>query len=122
MDIIKRRWIAVLLAGTLAPAAYATENALTDCVDLGNDREIVRSGSSEAFLLRDGDSHYVVSLRGSCGSLTTASKIEIQTNGAGNRLCAKGSKVQTNRAICQVASVETIDAEQFAQRKKRASR
>jgi hypothetical protein len=122
MDITKkRRWIAVLLAGTLAPAAYASENALTDCVDLGDDREIVRSGSSESFLLRDGDTHYLVSLRGGCG-LTTASKIEIKTDGAGNRLCATGSKVQTNRAICQVAGVETIGAEQFAQRKKRAAR
>ncbi len=121
MDI-KRRWIAVLLAGTLAPAAYATENALTDCVDLGNDREVVRSGGSENFLLRDGDAHYVVSLRGSCGSLATASKIEIHTDGDSNRLCARGSKVRTDQAVCQVGKVETIDAGQFAQRKKRASR
>lgn len=121
MDI-KRRWIAALLTGILVPAAHASEDALTDCVDLGNDQEIVRSGGSEAFLLRDGDTHYLVSLRGSCGSLPTASKIEIQTDGTSNRLCAKGSKVLTNKSICQIAKIETIDAAQFAQRKKRASR
>ena len=121
MDI-KRRWIAALLAGALVPAAHASEDASTGCVDLGSDREIVRAGSSDAFLLRDGDAHYIVSLRSGCGSLATASRIEIQTGGDSNRLCAKGSKVQTNRAICQVAKVESIDAATFAQRKKRATR
>ena len=121
MDI-KRRWIAALFAGVLIPAAHASEDTFSGCVDLGADREIVRSGSSEAFLLRNGETYYVVSLRGSCGSLATASKIEINTEGASNRLCAMGSKVRTNQTICQVAKVETINAGQFAQRKKRASR
>ena len=53
MDI-KRRWIAALFAGVLIPAAHASEDTFSGCVDLGADREIVRSGSSEAFLLRNG--------------------------------------------------------------------
>lgn len=121
MDI-KRLCIAALFAGTASAAVAAENTLLTDCVDLGADQEIVRAGGSQNFLLRDGDSHYLVSLRNDCGSLATTSRIAITTNGTSDRLCAKGSKIKTSRDICQISKVESIDAEQFAARKKRASR
>jgi hypothetical protein len=119
---IKRISFAALLAG-VAFAANAAENTqLTDCVDLGSNQEIVRSGGAQSMLLRDGDAHYLVGFRGDCGSISTASSIEIGTAGTSNRLCPKGTKVKTKRAICNVAKVELIDAEQFASLKKRATR
>jgi hypothetical protein len=119
---IKRISFAALLAG-IAFAANAAENTqLTDCVDLGSNQEIVRSGGAQSMLLRDGDAHYLVGFRGDCGSLATASSIEIDTDGTANRLCPKGTKVKTRRSVCNVAKVEVIDAEQFASRKRRSSR
>lgn len=120
---IKRICTLALLAGAAFAAANASANTpLTDCVDLGGGQEIVRSGGTQSMLLRDGQSHYLIGFRGDCSSLATASKIEIVTDATANRLCPTGSKVQTNQATCTVAKVESIDAEQFAARKKRASR
>ena len=119
---IKPLIIAALAAGIAFSASAAQNTPLVDCVDLGGNQEIVRGGAGQSFLVRDGDDHYLVGFRGECSSLATASKIEILTDGAANRLCASGTKVKTNRATCQVGKVETIDAEQFAARKKRVSR
>jgi hypothetical protein len=118
----KRLCLAFLLAGTAFAANAAENTPLADCVDLGANQEIVRSGGAQNLLLRDGDAHYLVGFRGDCSSLATASSIEIATDGTANRLCPKGSKVKTNRSTCSVGKVEAIDAEQFASRKKRASR
>lgn len=119
---IKRLCTAALLAGAAFAANAADNTPITDCVDLGANQEIVRSGGAQSMLLRDGDTHYLVGFRGDCSSLATASRIEISTDGAANRLCPKGTKVKTNRATCSVGKVEAIDAEQFAAGKKRASR
>ncbi|WP_028917158.1 hypothetical protein [Pseudoxanthomonas sp. J35] len=113
---------AAMFAGFAANASAANGNALTDCVDLGGNQEIVRSGGTQNFLLRDGDEHYLVGFRGDCASLPTTSKLEIITAGTANRLCATGTIVKTKRENCQVGKVESIDAEQFAARKKRLSR
>ena len=118
---IKHLCFAALIAGTTFAATAAERTQLSDCVELGANQEIVRSGGAQSMLLRDGESHYVVGFRGDCSSLATASTIEINTDGAANRLCPKGSKVKTNRATCTVGKVEAIDAEQFATLKKRAA-
>lgn len=119
---IKRISFAALLAG-VAFAANAAENTqLTDCVDLGSNQEIVRSGGAQSMLLRDGDAHYLVGFRGDCGSVAIASSIKFSTDRVANRLCPTGTKVKTNRSSCNVGKVELIDAEQFANLKKRATR
>lgn len=119
---MKRLCAAALLAGAAFAANAADNTPITDCVDLGTNQEIVRSGGAQNMLLRDGEAHYLVGFRSDCSSLATASSIEISTDGAANRLCPKGTKVKTNRATCTVGKVEAIDAEQFASLKKRASR
>ncbi|WP_372013658.1 hypothetical protein [Pseudoxanthomonas sp. 10H] len=122
MNITKRICLAALIAGTAFAANAADTTALTDCVDLSANQEIVRGGGAQSMLLRDGDSHYRVGFRGDCSSLSTASSIEIDTDGTTNRLCPKGTRVKTNRSTCSVGKVESIDAEQFATLKKRATR
>lgn len=118
----KRPFAALLLAGA-AFAAHAADSApITGCVDLGGHQEIIRAGSVQSMLLRNDDAYYRLGFRRDCSSLATASSIEISTGGAANRLCPEGSKVKTNRATCPVATVESIDAEQYATLKKRASR
>jgi hypothetical protein len=118
----KRLCTAAMLA-SLAFAANAAENTpLTDCVDLGANQEIVRSGGAQSMLLRDGDAHYLVGFRGDCGALATATSIEIRTEGTANRLCPTGTTVITNRSNCSVAKVEAIDADEFGILKRRASR
>jgi len=119
---IKRLCTAALLAGAAFAANAADNTPITDCVDLSSNQEIVRGGGAQSMLLRDGDAHYVVGFRGDCASLATASSIEISTDGAANRLCPKGTKVKTNRSTCSVGKVQTIDADEFANLKKRASR
>ena len=111
-----------LLAGAAFAASAADNVPLSDCVDIGGDQEIVRSGGTQNFILRDGESHYLVGFRGDCSSLTTASSISIVTDDTVDRLCPTGTKVKTNRGTCSVSKVEAIDAQQFANRKKRASR
>ena len=114
---------AALLAGaTFAASAKEDASLLTACVDLGSNQEIVRNGSPGKFLLRDGDAHYLVDLRGTCSSITTSPTLTISTDGTVNRLCPEGSKVKTKRDICGVESVRSIDPDEFADRSKRASR
>lgn len=118
-----RRFTPALLAFALAllPSAAFAGEALADCVELGNDREIVRPGGQQ-FLLRDGTNHYRVSLLRSCDSLSIASRIDISTDDQANRLCPADTRIRTDRDTCRVASVETMTAEEFAKRKKRAAR
>jgi hypothetical protein len=119
---ITRLCTAAMLAGAAFAANAAGNPPLTDCVDLGANQEIVRSGGSQSMLLRDGDAHYLVGFRGDCGALSTATSIEIRTDGTANRLCPKGTTVVTNRSNCSVSRVESIDADEFAILKRRASR
>ncbi len=114
-----------LLAATLLCAAALAADAavaapLSDCVELGADKEIVRAGSTRSMLLRDSDSHYKLTFRGDCGSLPLTSTIRISAEGTENRLCPTQTLVRTKREDCQVGSVETIDAQEFANRKRRA--
>ncbi|MEL1264520.1 hypothetical protein [Pseudoxanthomonas putridarboris] len=114
--------LALALAFAAAPMAAAAGEAITDCVDLGNDQEIVRAAGGQQFFLRNGSDHYRVAFQQSCSSITTTSRIDISTEGQANRLCADDTRVQTNRDTCRVASVETISAEEFTKRKKRSRR
>jgi hypothetical protein len=113
---------AALLAAAASTASAAGNAPLTDCVDLGANQEIVRSGGAQSMLLRDGDEHYLVDFRGDCSAVATAISIAIRTDGTANRLCPKGAEVVTDRSNCRIAKVEVIDADQFANLKKRASR
>lgn len=119
-----RRPTPLLLALTLAvaPIAAFAGEAVTDCVDLGDDQEIVRAGGGQQFFLRNGNEHYRVSFQHSCDSILTTPRVDISTQGQANRLCAADTRVKTKRDTCRVASVETMTAEEFATRKKRASR
>ena len=119
---ITRICTATLLAGAAFAASAAENTAITDCVELSASQEIVRSGGAQSMALRDGDAHYLIGFRGNCSSLATASSIKNDTDGAANRLCPEGSTNRTNRSTCNVATVETIDAEQFTKLKKRAAR
>ncbi|GAB3504872.1 hypothetical protein [Pseudoxanthomonas daejeonensis] len=104
----KRFLAAAFLAG-IAFAATANEApALTTCIDLGPDRDITRHGSTSSFSLRDGESYYHVELRGACHSLASARSVSIRSQGVDNRVCPKGTRVQTRYDICQVKRIEAI--------------
>ena len=112
--------LAAALCGT-ALTAHAAENApLAGCVDLGSDKEVVRAGSTRSMLLRNADSHYLLTFRDDCGSLPMTSTIRIIGDGTEDRLCPGATTVQTRREDCAVSSIETLDAKQFASRKRRA--
>jgi len=117
-----KRLILTALSVGAAFAAHASDGTpLTGCVELDGNKEIIRSGGSQNFLVSEGDAHYLLKFRGECGSLTTASRIEISTDGTADRLCAKDTRVKTDRQTCQVSKVELLDTAQFAAHK-RASR
>ncbi|MBD9477472.1 hypothetical protein [Pseudoxanthomonas sp. PXM02] len=119
-----RRHTPVLLALTLAMLAPATAMAgepITDCVDLGNDQEILRD-SGQQFSLRNGGDHYRVHFQRRCDSILIASRVDILSQDKTSRLCATDTRVKTGRETCHVASVETMTAEEFARQKRRASR
>ncbi len=115
----KPLFLAALFAGASLSANAADNPSLPGCVDLGNDREVVRSGGGGSMLLRDADSHYLLTFRDDCGSLATTRTINIQSEGAGNRLCPDATVVRTKRQDCEVRSIEVLDAQQFAERKRR---
>jgi hypothetical protein len=110
----------MLSACVFSSQAAEQGTPVTDCVTLGDQQEVVRSGGGNRFFLKDGDSHYGVAFLRSCDSIATTSKVEISTAGQVNRLCAQDTKVKTDRDICEVAQIEQISAEEFARRKKRA--
>jgi len=123
MNKKKRLFVAAMLAGSAFAANAADNTVVKDCIDLGSDQEIVRSGGAQSFALRDGGDHYLVSFKGNCSSLATARKISIvDQEGTANRLCPQHTKVKTDRDNCSVGQVQAIDAEDFAGLKKRASR
>ena len=119
-----RRPTPLLLALALAivPSAAFAGDAVTGCVDLGNDQEIVRAAGGQQFFLRNGSDHYRVAFQHSCDSIMLTPRVDISTDGQANRLCAADTRVKTSRDTCRVASVETMTAEEFAKRKKRAAR
>ena len=111
-----------LMLSACAFSSQAAEQGtpLTDCVSLGGQQEIVRAGGGNRFFLKDGDSHYGVSFRHSCDSISTTSKVEISTAGEVNRLCSQDTRVKTDRDICEVSEIQQISADEYARRKKRA--
>jgi hypothetical protein len=122
MSLLRAPSTLLTLALAIAPVAAFAGDAITDCVDLGNDQEIVRAGGGQQFFLRNGDDHYKVAFQHSCDSILITPRIDISTGGQPNRLCAVDTRVRTSRDTCRVASVETMTADEFAKRKKRASR
>ena len=118
------RGAAALLFCVYAPFAAAKDagEPITDCVTIGQDHQILRTGGPQSVLLKDGDSHYRVSLQNTCDSLAIASRIEIASEGQANRLCPTGSVLKTNRDSCRVSKVTTISAEEFAIKQRRMRR
>ena len=117
----------ILSACLLAAAALTAQAApppastpITDCVDLGADRQIAR-GDNNKFFVRDGEANYRVSFQSSCGSISYAPRIWISTDGTDNRLCPQGTRVNTGKDACRVAKVDSITPEEF-DRKARAAR
>ncbi|PPJ42699.1 MULTISPECIES: hypothetical protein [unclassified Pseudoxanthomonas] len=113
--------LALLGLASNAFAASANE-PVTECIDLGARQDIVRAGSGQQIFLRDGQAQYRIGFARACSSIQITSSIKISTDGQENRLCPSGTKVITKEANCDVNAVELISAEEFAQRKKRASR
>lgn len=116
-------YIATALLSACVFSSQAAEQGtpLTDCVTLGNQQEIVRTGGGgDRFFLKDGDNHYRVAFRRSCGSISTTSKVEISTAGEANRLCPQDTRVETDRDVCEVSEIQPITADEFARRQKRA--
>nr|WP_295379926.1 hypothetical protein [Pseudoxanthomonas sp.] len=112
---------ALALAMLLPALAQARDTPATACVDLAPGHEIVRSGT-QSFFLKDGDRHYRVKLRSICDSLPLASRLLVIAEGQDNRLCPTGSRVDTQRGKCDIASFEQITAEEFTGRKARLRR
>ena len=122
MNILRLCSATALLASAFAANAASPASSLEGCVDLAAGHEIVRAGSTQSFLLRDGDDHYRVLLRNECGSLPSASRVTILSDGTAGRLCASGARIKTDRDTCMVRGVEAIGAEEFASAKRRARR
>jgi hypothetical protein len=118
------RGTAALLLCACAPFAAAKDagDSIADCVTIGEGHQILRTGSSQSIMLKDGDSHYQVSLQNTCGSLAIASRIDFATDGQANRLCPAGSVLKTNHDSCRVSKVTSVSAEEFATRQRRARR
>ncbi len=121
MNIRAALHLAILSLASTAFAASASES-IPDCVDLGNDQEIVRNSGGQQIFLRDSQNHYRIGFTHNCGSVMVTPSIAISTDGQQNRLCPSGSKVRTKRDTCDISAVEIITAEDFAKRKKRAAR
>lgn len=111
--------IALVLAGFAFAADAAGKAPLAQCVDLGANQEVARSKGGQSLVLRDGDSHYLVTLRGTCGALAITPTLTVLAEGTENRICPEGTLVRTRRGECRVQKVETIDAGEFAARKRR---
>lgn len=122
MNVLRPAPLLLALALAIAPLAAFAGQTITGCVDLGDDQEIVRAAGGQQFFLRNGGDHYRVEFQHSCDSILLTPRIDISTKDQTNRLCATDTRVKTSRDTCRVASVETITAEEFAKRKKRASR
>ncbi len=122
MNILRLCMTAALSASAFAASAAEPGVPLAGCTDLAAGHEVVRAGGAQSFLVRDGDAHYKVSLRGECGSLQTASRLTIVSEGTEGRLCPAGTRIRTDRATCDVAKVETLSADAFASAKRRARR
>ena len=112
----------LLLTSVLAPLSAFANEPLTDCKDLGNDQQIVRTAGGQHIFLRDGESHYRLVFARDCSSVATASTIKITADDQPDRLCPTGTIVRTNNDVCRVQAVESIPAEEFAKRQKRARR
>ena len=111
MDI-KRIVAATLLTSAFSAAAATNQggSVLDTCVELGTDRDITLRGDTSSFTLRDGETQYLVTLRGTCNALRSAEQVSIGTRGVGGRICPKGTKVETRYDICTVKRIEKIDA------------
>lgn len=111
-----------LILGACISSSQAAEQdtPLADCVALGDQQEIIRASGGSKFFLKDGDNHYGVAFRHSCDSILTTSKVEISTAGEVNRLCPQGTRVKTDRGVCDVDEIQQISPDEFARRKKRA--
>ena len=81
------------LALAIAPAACFAGEAITECVDLGNDQEIVRNAGGQQLFLRNGSDHYRVAFERSCDSIMMTPRIDISTDGQANRLCPANTRV-----------------------------
>lgn len=114
MFTLKSTLILVALAG-FAAAAHAQENdKLTDCVNLPEDYQATRFGS-QYLLVKDGDSYYRLGFSNSCSAISLSSKVNIGTEGQGNRLCPSGTKVSSKHDSCRVNEVTRVDQRTYEQ-------
>ncbi|WP_343652006.1 hypothetical protein [Stenotrophomonas sp.] len=117
---------AALSAGALsatATAADAPAASTGDCVQLGNDQQLVRANASRDVLLRNGSEHYRVHFQEDCSKAAYSRKLTFSTDGQPGQVCGAGrTQLQTDRGQCTVARVEAIDADTFKQKARQRSR
>lgn len=117
---------AALSAGALsatATAADAPAASAGDCVQLGNDQQLVRANASRDVLLRNGSEHYRVHFQEDCSKAAYSRKLAFSTDGQPGQVCGAGrTQLQTDNGQCTVARVETIDADTFKQKARQRSR
>jgi hypothetical protein len=114
--------LSTLLCLSLSPMLAVAQEPVTECVNLGEDQEIVRGGDGEEIFIRDGEAHYRVGFNRSCGAVLMTRTITISTDDQSGKLCPSGSKVQARQSTCQISAVEAISAEEFAKYKQRFRR
>ena len=112
----------IAAATTAAQAAPATTPAtpLASCVDLAPGHESFHFGS-QYLLVRDGEHHYRVSFGGDCDALLHG-QVDISTSGTANQLCPDSTRVSARTYVCQVRSVDEIDAAAYDRYRARVSR
>ncbi|WP_372013659.1 hypothetical protein [Pseudoxanthomonas sp. 10H] len=107
---------AILLAGA-ASIAQAKDPGppIGECVDLGPDRDVLRTGNMSALTLRDGTRYYLIELRDACNSLRSVDAVSIRARGVDGRICPTGTRVQTGQDICLVKRIRELPSQPVAE-------
>lgn len=102
-----------------APATAAAE----DCVQLGQDQQIIRAGADRDVLLRNGQDHYVVHFADDCTRASHSRRLSLRTGDDEGRICSAGASVlRTDSGSCSITRIEAIDAAAFKQKVRQRSR
>lgn len=112
----------ILIACSMLPAAAAgpkETRTLSDCVSLSSTHQGARGAQGAHLLLKDGGEHYRVAFKHGCQAMARSSKVQVRTNGQANLLCPTGSSVEASNRICEVQSVELIDADAYERQARR---
>lgn len=114
--------VVVPLAFIMSPLLAMAGEPLSNCVELGNDQQIIRAGGGDQIFLRDGQSHYRLEFARNCDAVMMTSNIKINSDGQPNRLCPVGTRVRAGTSTCSVETIELISSEEFAKHRQRARR